>query len=78
MNEKEVENKNSLITEDEAIKLAMNANSLTSGLDYLEGMVLNMESENQHKIEQLAGLIAGMEELSDKNANFLNNLVMKF
>lgn len=78
MNEKEVENETLPITEDELIALIMNANSLTSGLDYLEGMVLNMESENQHEIEQLAGLIAGMKALSDKNANFLNNLVMKF
>lgn len=49
----------------------------SAGLDYLESM-LNMESANQHEIEQLSGLIAGMKELSAKNANFLDNLVMKF
>lgn len=74
MNEKEVENETLPITEDELIKLNMNANNLTAGLDYLEGMVLNMESENQHEIEQLAGLIAGMKELSAKNAKLLNDL----
>lgn len=74
MNEKEVENKTLPITEDELIELTMNSNSLTAGLDYLEGMVLNMESENQHEIEQLAGLIAGMKELSAKNAKLLNDL----
>lgn len=74
MNEKEVENKTLPITEDELITLNMNANNLTAGLDYLEGMVLNMESENQHEIEQLAGLIAGMKELSAKNAKLLNDL----
>ena len=52
----------------------MNANSLTSGLDYLEGMTLNMESENQHEIEQPAGLIAGMKELADKNARMLSDI----
>ena len=52
----------------------MNANNLTAGLDYLESMALNMESTNQHEIEQLAGLIAGMEELSAKNAKLLNDL----
>ena len=62
------------ITEDELISLIMNANSLTSGLDYLEGMALNMESENQHEIEQLAGLIAGMKELSAKNGRILANI----
>ncbi|MDY5068268.1 MAG: hypothetical protein SPE58_05955 [Lactobacillus johnsonii] len=62
------------ITEDELITLIMNANSLTSGLDAIENMVLNMESTNQHEIEQLAGLIAGMEELSAKNAKLLNDL----
>lgn len=66
------------ITEDEVITLAMNANNLTAGLDYLESMALDMESTNQHEIEQLSGLIAGMKELSAKNANFLDNLVMKF
>ena len=68
------ENKTLPITEDELIALIMNANSLTSGLDYLEGMVLNMESENQHEIEQLAGLIAGMKELADKNARMLSDI----
>ena len=62
------------ITEDELITLIMNANSLTSGLDYLEVMALNMESENQHEIEQLAGLIAGMKELSAKNGRILANI----
>lgn len=71
-------NKELPITEDELITLIMNANSLTSGLDAIENMVLNMESANQHEIEQLSGLIAGMKELSAKNANFLDNLVMKF
>ncbi|AXQ18908.1 hypothetical protein D0Y49_00140 [Lactobacillus johnsonii] len=68
------ENKTLPITEDELIALIMNANSLTSGLDYLEGMALNMESENQHEIEQLAGLIAGMKELSAKNGRILANI----
>lgn len=74
MNEKEVENKTLPITEDELITLIMNANSLTSGLDAIENMVLNMESANQHEIEQLAGLIAGMKKLSAKNAKLLNDL----
>ena len=74
MNEKEVENETLPITEDELITLNMNANNLTAGLDYLESMALNMESTNQHEIEQLAGLIAGMEELSAKNAKLLNDL----
>lgn len=74
MNEKEVENETVPITEDELITLNMNANNLTAGLDYLESMVLNMESTNKHEIEQLAGLIAGMEELSAKNAKLLNDL----
>ena len=52
----------------------MNANNLTAGLDYLKGMALNLEGTNQHEIEQLSGLIAGMKELSAKNANFLNNI----
>lgn len=34
------------ITEDELIALIMNANSLTSGLDAIENMALNMESTN--------------------------------
>ena len=62
------------ITEDELITLIMNANSLTSGLDYLESMALNMESTNQHEIEQLAGLIAGMKELADKSARMLSDI----
>ena len=52
----------------------MNANSLTSGLDAIENMVLNMESANQHEIEQLAGLIAGMKELADKSARMLSDI----
>lgn len=74
MNEKEVENETLPITEDELITLIMNANSLTSGLDAIENMVLNMESANQHEIDQISGLIAGMEELSAKNAKLLNDL----
>lgn len=68
------ENKNIPITEDKLITLIMNANSLTSGLDYLESMALNMESTNQHEIEQLAGLIAGMKELADKSARMLSDI----
>ena len=74
MNEKEVENETLSITEDELIALIMNANSLTSGLDAIENMVLNMESTNKHEIDQISGLIAGMEELSAKNAKLLNDL----
>lgn len=74
MNEKEVENETLPITEDELIKLNMNANNLTAGLDAIENMVLNLEGTNQHEIEQIAGLIAGMEELSAKNAKLLNDL----
>ena len=66
--------KNIPITEDELITLIMNANSLTSGLDAIENMALSLEGTNQHEIEQLAGLIAGMEELSAKNAKLLNDL----
>lgn len=62
------------ITEDELITLIMNANSLTAGLDYLESMALNLEGTNQHEIEQLSGLIAGMKELSAKNARILANI----
>ena len=68
------ENKTLPITEDELITLIMNANSLTAGLDAIENMALNMESENQHEIEQLAGLIAGMKELADKNARMLSDI----
>lgn len=67
-------NKELPITEDELITLIMNANSLTSGLDAIENMVLNMESANQHEIDQIAGLIAGMKELSAKNAKLLANI----
>ena len=74
MNEKEVENKTLPITEDELITLTMNSNSLTAGLDYLESMALSLEGTNQHEIEQLSGLIAGMKELSAKNAKLLNDL----
>lgn len=70
--------KNSLITEDEAIELAINSNNLTDGLDAIENIALNLECKDKKEIDQLAGLIAGMKALSDKNANFLNNLVMKF
>lgn len=62
------------ITEDEVIELTMNANNLTAGLDYLESMALNLEGTNQHEIEQLSGLIAGMKELSAKNARILANI----
>lgn len=62
------------ITEDEIITLAVNANNLTAGLDYLESMALNLEGTNQHEIEQIAGLIAGMKELSAKNARILANI----
>lgn len=70
--------KNSLITEDEAIELAINSNNLTFGLDAIENIALNLECKDKKEIDQLAGLIAGMKALSDKNANFLDNLVMKF
>lgn len=70
--------KNSLITEDEAIELAINSNNLTNGLDAIENIALNLECKDKKEIDQLAGLIAGMKTLSDKNSNFLNNLVMKF
>lgn len=68
------ENKNIPITEDELITLIMNANSLTSGLDAIENMALNLEGKNQQEIEQLSGLIAGMKELADKNARMLSNI----
>lgn len=70
--------KNSLITEDEATELAINSNNLTNGLDAIENIALNLECKDKKEIDQLAGLIAGMKTLSDKNSNFLNNLVMKF
>ena len=62
------------IKEDEVITLIMNANSLTSGLDAIENMVLNLEGTNQHEIEQIAGLIAGMKELADKSARMLSDI----
>lgn len=65
--------KNIPITEDELITLIMNANSLTSGLDAIENIALNL-AENNKDIEQIAGLIAGMKELSAKNANILSNI----
>ena len=74
MNNNIIENKTLPITEDEVIELTMNANNLTAGLDYLESMALNMESTNQHEIEQIAGLIAGMKELSAKNGRILANI----
>ena len=67
------ENKNYPITEDELITLIMNANSLTSGLDAIENIALNL-AENNKDIEQIAGLIAGMKELSAKNAKTLSNI----
>lgn len=70
--------KNRLITEDEAIELTMNSNNLTAGLDAIETIVLNLECKDKKEVDRLAGLIAGMKALSDKNANFLDNLVMKF
>lgn len=62
------------INENEVIELTMNSNSLTAGLDYLESMALNLEGTNQREIEQLAGLIAGMKELSTKNGRILANI----
>lgn len=70
--------KNSIITEDEAIELAINSNNLTDGLDAIENIALNLECKDKKEVYRLAGLIAGMKALSAKNANFLNNLVMKF
>lgn len=71
------ENKNYPITEDELITLIMNANSLTAGLDAIESMAINFESDNKKEIKQanqIAGLLAGMKELSAKNANILSNI----
>ncbi len=71
------ENKKYPITEDELITLIMNANSLTAGLDAIESMAINFESDNKKEIKQankIAGLIAGMKELSAKNANILSNI----
>lgn len=70
--------KNSIITEDEAIELAINSNNLTDGLDAIENIALNLECKDKKEVDRLAGLIAGMKALSAKNANFLDNLVMKF
>ena len=70
--------KNRLITEDEAIELTMNSNNLTAGLDAIETIALKLECKDKKEVDRLAGLIAGMKALSDKNANFLENLVMKF
>ena len=61
------------ITEDELITLIMNANSLTSGLDAIENMSLNL-AENNKDIEPIAGLIAGMKGLADKNARMLSDI----
>lgn len=61
------------ITEDELITLIMNANSLTSGLDAIENMSLSL-AENNKDIEPIAGLIAGMKELADKNAHMLSDI----
>lgn len=52
MNEKEVENETLPITEDELIALIMNANSLTSGLDAIESMAINFESDNKKEIDR--------------------------
>lgn len=66
------------ITEDKIIELITNTNSLTSGLDAIENIALNLECKDKKEIDQLAGLIAGMKALSAKNGNFLDNLFMKF
>lgn len=71
---KHIEVKTLPINEDEIIKLTVNANSLTAGLDYLESMALNLKGTDLHEIEQLSGLIAGMKELSAKNARILANI----
>lgn len=67
------ENKTLPITEDELITLIMNANSLTSGLDAIENMSLSL-AENNKDIESIAGLIAGMKELANKNARMLSDI----
>ena len=41
--------KNSLITEDEAIELAINSNNLTSGLDAIENIALNLECKDKKR-----------------------------
>ena len=66
--------KNIPITEDELITLIMNANSLTSGLDAIENIALNLECKDNKEINQLAGLIAGMKELANKNARMLSDI----
>ena len=65
--------KNIPITEDELITLIMNANSLTSGLDAIENMSLSL-AENNKDIEPIAGLIAGMKELANKNDRMLSDI----
>lgn len=60
--------------QDEISKLTINSNSITAGLDYLKDMTLNLEGKKKHEIEQLAGLIAGMKELSAKNDRILDNI----
>ena len=65
--------KNIPITEDELITLIKNANSLTSGLDAIENMSLSL-AENNKDIEPIAGLIAGMKELANKNARMLSDI----
>ena len=65
--------KNIPITEDDLITLIMNANSLTSGLDAIENMSLSL-AENNKDIEPIAGLIAGMKELANKNARMLSDI----
>lgn len=71
------ENKTLPMTEDELITLIMNANSLTAGLDAIESMAINFESDNKKEIKQanqIAGLIAGMKELADKSARVLSDI----
>lgn len=63
-----------ITVQDEISKLTINSNSITAGLDYLKDMALNLEGKKQHEIEQLAGLIAGMKELSAKNDRILDNI----
>ncbi|OYS09234.1 hypothetical protein CBF63_05240 [Lactobacillus johnsonii] len=63
-----------IAVQDEISKLTINSNSITAGLDYLKDMALNLEGKKQHEIEQLAGLIAGMKELSAKNDRILDNI----
>ena len=65
--------KNIPITEDELITLIMNSNSLTYGLDAIENMSLSL-AENNKDIEPIAGLIAGMKELANKNARMLSDI----